>query len=64
MARRKTVADLQTEVDDANEYIEQLEEKLDAVASAITDEDEDDPDEEEEDEDDQTSDPGVWRAVA
>ena len=48
MARRKSIAELQAELNDANDYIDQLEEKLDAVASAITDEDEDDVEDEDE----------------
>jgi hypothetical protein len=52
MARMKSKPQLQAELDDANEYIEQLETKLDSIAG-IAAGDEDEESEEEDDEDDQ-----------
>ena len=53
MARNKTKQQLQAELGEANDYIEQLEGKLDDIAGIASDEDEDeDADDEEEDGDD------------
>lgn len=41
MPNGKTKADLESELDDANDYIEELETKLDQIAGIATDEDED-----------------------
>jgi hypothetical protein len=50
MARMKSKPQLQAELDDANEYIEQLETKLDSIAGiASGDEDEESEDDDEED---------------
>ena len=49
MARGKSKADLESELDEAKDYIEQLEGKLDDIAGIAADEDEED---EEEDDDD------------
>ena len=49
----KSKNELQTELDEAKDYIEELEGKLDDIAGIATDEDEED--EEEEDEDDESS---------
>lgn len=50
--RTKSKHELQAELDEANDYIEQLEAKLDDIAGIVTDEDdeEDDDDEGEDDE--------------
>lgn len=52
MARRKTVAELQEELDSANDYIEALEEKLDDIAGIATDEDDDEDEDSNDEEDD------------
>jgi hypothetical protein len=53
MARMKSKPQLQAELDDANEYIEQLETKLDSIAEiASGDEDEDSEEDDDEDEPD------------
>ena len=49
MARRKTLAELQEELESANEYIDSLESKLDDIAGIATDEDDEDEDDEEDD---------------
>ena len=54
MGRTKSKAELQEELDSANDYIETLEEKLDDIAGIATDEDDDEVDDEEEEEDDRT----------
>ena len=51
MARRKTLAELKSELDSANDYIESLEEKLDDIAGIATDEDDEDEDDDDEEED-------------
>jgi hypothetical protein len=51
MTRRKTLAELKSELDSANEYIESLESKLDDIAGIATDEDDEDEDEDDEEED-------------
>lgn len=52
MARRKTVAELESELDSANEYIESLESKLDDIAGIATEEDDDEDDLDDEEDDD------------
>ena len=47
MARRKTLAELKSELDSADDYIESLEEKLDDIAGIATDNDDEDEDEDE-----------------
>jgi hypothetical protein len=47
MANGKTKADLQSELDEANDYIEELEAKLDDIAGIAADEDEEEDDDEE-----------------
>jgi hypothetical protein len=56
MPRTKSKAELQEELDSANDYIETLESKLDNIAGIATDEDdeEDEDSEYEEDEDDRS----------
>ncbi len=44
MARGKSKADLEAELDEAQDYIEQLEGKLDDIAGIAVDEDDDDSD--------------------
>lgn len=56
MPRSKSKAELQEELDSANDYIESLESKLDDIAGIATDEDDDededaDTDDEEDDDD-------------
>lgn len=50
MPRTKSKAELQEELDSANDYIDSLESKLDNIAGIATDED-DDEDEEDDDSD-------------
>ena len=52
MARNKTKEQLQAELGEANDYIEQLERKLDDIAGIASDEDEDSEDEDEDGDDD------------
>ena len=53
MARKKTPAQLQAELDNAHEYIEELETKLDSIAGIATgDDDDNETDSEEEDDED------------
>ena len=60
MARNKTKQQLQAELGEANDYIEQLEGKLDDIAGIASEEDEDeDTEDEEEDSDDDTEDDGL-----
>ncbi len=49
MARRKSYADLQAELDSANGYIEALEARLDDIAGIATDDEDDDDFEDDED---------------
>jgi hypothetical protein len=57
MARRKSVTQVQAELDDANDYIEQLEAKLDNIAGiASGDEDEETEEEDDETEEDENGD--------
>ena len=51
MATSKTKQDLQDELDDANDYIEQLEAKLGDIAGIVSDEDENEEEAEDDDED-------------
>jgi len=54
MARMKSKPQLQAELDDANDYIEQLESKLDSIAGIASGDEEEEA--EEEDEDDENGD--------
>ena len=59
MARNKTKEQLQAELDEANEYIEELEAKLDDIAGIATEEDEEgDADEDASADDDEEDDDG------
>src|ERR1035441_7893924 len=51
MKRPKSRTDLQAELENANEYIEELETKLDSIAGIASGEEEEEEEEEEEDED-------------
>ena len=52
MANRKTKPQLEAELDEANDYIEELEEKLDDIVGIAADEEED-SDEEDDEEDEE-----------
>jgi hypothetical protein len=53
MARMKSKAEVQAELDEAQDYIEELEAKLDDIAGIASDEDEDEEEDEEEEGNDQ-----------
>ena len=56
MARGESKADLESELDEAEDYIERLEGKLDDIAGIAADEDEEDEEEEVDDSDDDSED--------
>ena len=49
MARTKSKSELEAEIDDLNDYVEELESKLDNIAGVINEDDEDQDDDESED---------------
>ena len=52
MAQRQTVADLQDQLDDANDYISDLEDRLDSIAGIVGGDDDDSSDDNGDDSDD------------